>query len=298
MSPKTSYRLLSLATGAPAVGLNHVPEGVTRLLAAEHGALDIVKGERRARLSGTHMLLLRGEVDYRVEAPLEDASLIRMDFCAVRDEDGVYALSDMAAAYPEYGQFVNAAPDVYAFFDNSALVISALRQIRTYAAFEAEERRKLTALMLNYVMLVIATNPLNDRDRSRQYSKHVKNALHYIHSNYAFTLTVGDIAEYAGVHEGHLHRLFHEETGCSVLEYVTKLRIDKARALLQRTDIKIADIAGMVGIGSQQYFSRLFKRRTGLTPQAFKKTYDITCNYELYRPYYETTEYAGAEGPE
>ena len=93
-------------------------------------------------------------------------------------------------------------------------------------------------------------------------------------------ISTEDIARAAGVHVGHLHRIFPEEIGMTIGEYLTHLRIEKAKTLLMHTDIPNASIAARTGISSQQYFCRLFKKETGMSPQEYRKSYALTCEYD------------------
>ena len=68
--------------------------------------------------------------------------------------------------------------------------------------------------------------------------------------------------------------LFKKETGKNFLEYVTELRIQKAKNYLIQTDYDIAEIAASVGYGDLKYFSKLFRKNTGLSPSEFRKLYN------------------------
>ncbi|WP_155983945.1 helix-turn-helix transcriptional regulator, partial [Paenibacillus sp. 1-18] len=65
-------------------------------------------------------------------------------------------------------------------------------------------------------------------------------------------------------------RIFKKHTGQTLTAYLTMLRMDKARMLLQQTDIPIQEIADYVGVGSRQYFHMLFKKHTGKTPVEYR----------------------------
>ena len=84
----------------------------------------------------------------------------------------------------------------------------------------------------------------------------------------------GSIAFYAdkaGISENYLSRLVKQSTGRSVGAWIDIVRIQRAKRLLSSTTLSIIDIAASVGIEDQSYFSRLFKKETGLTPSAFRK---------------------------
>lgn len=84
----------------------------------------------------------------------------------------------------------------------------------------------------------------------------------------------GTIASYAseiGISENYLSRLVKKYTGRSVGAWIDIVRIQQAKRLLWETRQPIIDIAAAVGIEDQSYFSRLFKKETGLTPSGFRK---------------------------
>ena len=84
----------------------------------------------------------------------------------------------------------------------------------------------------------------------------------------------GSIAFYAGqanISENYLSRLVKQTTGRSVGAWITIVRIQRARRLLSQTHKSIIDIAAEVGMEDQSYFSRLFRKETGMTPSAFRR---------------------------
>jgi AraC-like DNA-binding protein len=84
----------------------------------------------------------------------------------------------------------------------------------------------------------------------------------------------GTLASYAaetGISENYLSRLAKKATGRSVGAWIDIVRIQRAKRLLSDTRLPIIDIASAIGVEDQSYFSRLFKKETGLTPSAFRK---------------------------
>ncbi len=100
----------------------------------------------------------------------------------------------------------------------------------------------------------------------------VKRALAYFHQNYARPLARWEIAEAVGVSEDYLSRVFSRELGLSPWEYLTRYRIQRAKELLYRTNDSIRSIAHQVGFKDQAYFSRVFRKQTGASPNEFRGT--------------------------
>jgi AraC family L-rhamnose operon regulatory protein RhaS len=74
-----------------------------------------------------------------------------------------------------------------------------------------------------------------------------------------------------GIQRTHLNTAFKKMTGCTPMEYLTRLRMERAKTLLRETDLKIIDIAFACGFSSSQYFANLFRRAAGLTPSAYRR---------------------------
>ena len=83
--------------------------------------------------------------------------------------------------------------------------------------------------------------------------------------------TIAIYAQVAGISENYLSRLVKQSTGRSVGAWIDIVRIQRAKRLLSSTNLSIIDIAASVGVEDQSYFSRLFKKETGITPSAFRK---------------------------
>ena len=103
-------------------------------------------------------------------------------------------------------------------------------------------------------------------------------ALEYIHSHYSdVNLRISDIAQVSGMSERYLCRLFTESVGCSPKRYVTDLRMQYAKELLdgaisaEYAIYTIEEIAYAAGFGDANYFSTVFRHETGQAPGEFRK---------------------------
>jgi len=79
-------------------------------------------------------------------------------------------------------------------------------------------------------------------------------------------ITRDQLAGLAGLTPEHYSRVFKKYTGRSPFEYMMGLRVERALELLQRSPIKVKEVARRVGIDDPYYFSRMFKRMTGEPP--------------------------------
>ncbi|MGI5971099.1 MAG: response regulator [Oscillospiraceae bacterium] len=106
----------------------------------------------------------------------------------------------------------------------------------------------------------------------QRYSAPVAVAIDYIKREYRnINLSAGLISYAAGMSYGRLSVLFKNETGKTLSDYITDIRIENAKRLLLTTDEKVYEIAEKVGYGSSQYFSYVFNLKTGQSPVDYRR---------------------------
>lgn len=105
----------------------------------------------------------------------------------------------------------------------------------------------------------------------RDHRSVVQEALLYIEANYYHDFSVPDVAESVLLSPSYLSSVFHEETGQTIHEYVTELRMGKATELLRTTTYRVSDIAHAVGYQDGNYFSRCFKKQYGVSPGEYRE---------------------------
>ena len=101
----------------------------------------------------------------------------------------------------------------------------------------------------------------------------IKKIHEFILENYKEKINRDEIASYVYLNPAYLSRLFKKETGKTLTEYVTELRINEAKRLLSNTDNTITAIAEEIGYYNYSYFSKIFKDIIGLTPGEYRKRY-------------------------
>ncbi|WP_373484125.1 PocR ligand-binding domain-containing protein [Acetobacterium sp.] len=93
----------------------------------------------------------------------------------------------------------------------------------------------------------------------------------YIDKHYPDNLTVEAIADAACLSPGYAGRIFKEQLGLPIMDYVLKVRIDKSKKLLINPHYQIQAIAEKVGYGDAGYFTKVFRKFEGITPTQFRK---------------------------
>jgi two-component system response regulator YesN len=121
-----------------------------------------------------------------------------------------------------------------------------------------------------YKVLSIAL-AYRDSQPGGQYKNLIRQAKEYIERYYTNPeITLNDVAAQANLSASHFSFVFSQETGQTFKEYLTEIRINKAKELLRMTALRSADIAYQVGYNDPHYFSSVFKKNTGLSPMEFR----------------------------
>jgi two-component system response regulator YesN len=107
-------------------------------------------------------------------------------------------------------------------------------------------------------------------DQNRLYTKAVSDAINIIDGEYTKNITLEEIAKRVGVSSQYLSKIFKDETNQTFVEYLTTLRINRAKDIIQTSDQPIKQVGIMVGYKDPNYFSRIFRSVVGISPSDFR----------------------------
>jgi AraC family transcriptional regulator len=108
------------------------------------------------------------------------------------------------------------------------------------------------------------------RQRSRSPAW-LERARELLHARFAESIGLADVAAAVDVHPTHLARVFRRQHGCSIGDYVRRLRIERARAALADPRLSLSRIALDAGFADQSHFTRTFRRETGCSPAQYRR---------------------------
>jgi two-component system response regulator YesN len=98
----------------------------------------------------------------------------------------------------------------------------------------------------------------------------IRPAINYIDANYNKPITLADVAKASHLSISRLAHIFKEQMGITIIDYLTSVRIERAKQLLLATDQNCTEICFEVGYNDQSYFTRTFKGLVGMAPRQFK----------------------------
>lgn len=104
----------------------------------------------------------------------------------------------------------------------------------------------------------------------------ISKAINFCKNNLSQDITLDILAEHININKSYFSFLFKKEIGVNFWDYLTNLKLSKAKELLTETNLKSYEIAGMVGYRNASHFGKVFKEHTGLTPSEFKEKITYT----------------------
>lgn len=156
-------------------------------------------------------------------------------------------------------------------FDKNRECASVLRQ----ALFDIEPRneREEAYLMHSLFYRVLSLHVRPTVKDSFSVDSIVYGIKNYIENNYHRQIIIADLARQSNYTRNYLYKLFRKEYGLSPQEYLMNLRIEKAKLLLgnPKNHFTIGNIAAAVGFSDPLYFSKLFRKKTGKSPNEYRK---------------------------
>ena len=291
--------------------MQHMPAAWQDFLSGQRFSPAIVKSLERIhdrtwemkpnRHSHFEMVYIKkGCVNYQIEGKNVilnpcDLILIKPDTLHVVkvESDEMCELFVLSFAFENHS---NAAkqPDFMDFLEDSQtrsyIHLSLTRKNEITAIFdrivrERQKAREWDHVMVNLLMMelfVLLSRAVreeweqNGRNRSLKMKELLLAARDYIDRNYNKNITLSDVAQYIYLSESYLAHSFKQEFGISPKSYLLQVRIRAAKDFLENTQMKIGDIALMVGFSGQQRFNDIFKKQEHMTPLKYRKQSRLT----------------------
>lgn len=134
------------------------------------------------------------------------------------------------------------------------------------------EDAKVTALRQNAAYFTLAAELMRERAPAKppMQVRYVEAAIRFLKANFRHEIGVGELAEQVGVNRSYLYKLFREQVGMSIQQYLIRLRMDAACTMLAETDAAVGTVALSVGY-EPLHFSKMFKRYFRCSPLEYRK---------------------------
>ena len=229
----------------PSVALSAIPHAsVEARYAVEESMLDAIRRGDIAEATYQQNLFMGFSLDQRIPDRLRDAKDMVIAFNTLCRK-----AIQQAAVHPLYidgisGQFVT----------------------EIEAAENPEQVNALIPKMIRHYCLLVQQHSLS------RYSATVRDCLNYIDFHYMEPLNLESLAARFSVNKNYLSARFHREAGMTVTDYINQIRVNRASALLRHSSLSIREIAEQCGFADGNYFTRIYKKVQGFTPNDYRKS--------------------------
>lgn len=153
----------------------------------------------------------------------------------------------------------------------SLVVAEVLENGISAELFEIKKMRKcLNAAAIKGLMLADFMGAAELQQTPARTLQSIHSAIHLIHTQYMNNISLESVAKKINYTPYYLSRLFKKHTGSTFTEYLSNYRIEQSKKLIREGELSMKEIAASVGFNSQGYFTKIFKKHTGISPSEFK----------------------------
>jgi len=184
------------------------------------------------------------------------------NFCKLRRGDGVGTLSSNSSMYKLLDTLLKRTSQDYSILTEQNLI-----------QFDIVTSGILTQLIMECISSTGSTGEL------MQVPQNVSHIRSYLSAHYNEKITLEHLSVRFNLDPFYLQKLFKRHVGQSPMEYLIHLRMTHAKSLMSTTTMSISEIAYTVGIDNISHFTRLFKKREGITPNQYRKFWPMGTTY-------------------
>lgn len=222
-------------------------------------------------LKSGDFILINGSVSHSLNVSKHvSCKVLCLEFDFVKNNDIVPDISYYFKNIRHVRLFLNSS-QCYALMHDETDIFTCLYEL--YSELEKCEPGRDTLVNLLFGQVFIKISRLHAEkinsvfDSSQSY---IRKAISFMFRNYNEQICIEDIASHVGLNVSYFHKIFKKHTSITPAEYLNSIRINKAKHLLENTNLSILDICELTGFNSSQYFSFVFKKNTNLSPTQYR----------------------------
>lgn len=223
------------------------------------GSCTLRLGDEEVGFREGEIMIIASHVEHIFEAGPAGATLMQLEFLPEVLSRFAADGSDMPGTlFPDGSPLLKIV--------NNVRIMRVIQRIVSELETQGEYYRYLV-VMYYAELLVLIHRCMDEASLPQCGDQRLKQAVAYLRLHYQSDISVAALAAQAGVGERHLRKLFARYLRHSPTDFLNRIRIEKAVELLRNTDLSVKEISFACGFRSPQYFSRAFKRHTGVSPR-------------------------------
>ena len=260
-----------------------------KIIILEKGILEISSDDSAREVKAPALILLsqKDVLEYQINQPIKACivffkpSVIRDEFTYDRIDSGEFEKTEGRSIFQDYvlvrpfGMYPDLCDKII------PLPLNGLKRLKElFTAMERElhgqkdgywpcRSRSFFMEMLYFIIYsFIEASPDNTDDTEHEEFTKITE---YLNEHIADRITIDVLTKKFAINRNKLNALFMKQSSMTCLNYLLSLRIDLAKILLTRTELPVSEIGSRVGYPDQNYFAKIFKNCTGLTPSQYRK---------------------------
>ncbi len=129
--------------------------------------------------------------------------------------------------------------------------------------------------LIELILKIVSIENVNMKyDKTSKTQQYVYQTINYIENNFNKKILIEDISSAIHISNRYLSKIFYQETGTTIAQYINIYRINQAINLMSNNNLTLSEISEMVGLNDIQHFSKVFNKIINLTPQKYRKLID------------------------
>jgi two-component system, response regulator YesN len=150
-------------------------------------------------------------------------------------------------------------------------LVAAVERVLSELKMERQEKEEQESLRRKLQSAIVPIET-EEMDWNLVYEdKKMNKVKGFIEENFTKSISLEDAAEHVGISPYYLSKLFKERFSVNFIDYLTQLRVDKAKEMMKNPESSLKEICYNVGYKDPNYFSRVFKKTTGLSPSDYRR---------------------------
>ncbi len=157
---------------------------------------------------------------------------------------------------------------------NSRKIVKCLQNMIEAKKSGSLKEARLTGLLYLFISYLIEelSTEQHKNEKKSVGQEHISKAIDFISKNFSRKISVSDISDFLGLHRSYLYTIFKNKLDMSPQDYLIKYRINRACRLMENHQLTIGDIARSVGYRDPFVFSRIFKKKMGISPSKYRNS--------------------------
>ncbi|WP_100406425.1 AraC family transcriptional regulator [Bacillus solitudinis] len=254
---------------------NHTHDGI-EIMYVICGTSKVTINEESFEMKKGDLVILDATIPHRLHVEKNSpCRMLNVEFIFTNRESAFPSIRELAKEAGEIATLFGPQLTYFVTKDTNDIFVTLKSLVLELDRRQSNQQMMIQLLLAELLIRIARLVDEKEKMIQQPSDLYVKKTIDYIHQNYDCEIQVKDIAAAVNLHSGYLHRIFKANVGQTIMEYLTELRMSRAKMLLMNTDIPIIEISDYVGINSRQYFSTVFKKYTGKTPNDFRKEVNV-----------------------